>query len=156
MGPAAPGHGFEQGLMKGIVGTSAVATARARAAALDEAAEQRLSDKLELLMARKESPADAAAKAAAVAGAQQPFKLELQRQAGAVREQVAKVINANSSGLTAAQAVEMNNKVLDQVDQRFKSSYNYNPTQDELQSMITAVKKEILSGTRIIVKPDMP
>ena len=156
VGPAKPGAEVAQGVMKGLLGAGLAQAGEAKMRAAAAGEDRGLAGKLAMLMARKESPAEAAAKAGAVAGAQQPYKLELQRQAGVLREQVAKAINSNASGLTAAQAVEMNNKVLDQVDQRFKSSYNYNPTADELQSMITQVKKDMLSGTKIIAKPDMP
>ena len=156
VGPARPGSGFSQGILKGIVGAGAVQADRERAAAAGAAADRSLSEKIALLQMRKESPSEAAAKAAAVAGAEQPYKIELQNAGAAVRERIAKAVKDNANGLTTWQGIQLNNMVQDQVDARFKTAYNFNPSDEELQKMITTVKSQMVSGPKVIVKPVLP
>ena len=156
VGPARPGGGFAQGILKGLVGAGAMARAREAAAGAQEQERLSLAGKMALLEARRETPEQAGAKAGAKAKAEQPYKLELQRQTGEVRERIAKLVKDNSAGLTAWQAVQMNNMVQARVDARFKTAYNFNPSKDELQQMVTEVKVQMRSGTDIIAEPDLP
>ena len=146
---AGPGDA-RAGIIRGLAGLGTLSARAAGRRAEREEQKQGLSDKLALALATRETPAQAAAKAGAVAKAQQPYKLELQTASGDVRERVAKAARDYTKDLTPAQAIELNNKVLRLMNEQFRRNFNFTPTDDEIAEAFTDIKNKMLSGTTVV------
>jgi len=148
VGKAIPGQEWRQGFLKGIVGTGVVAAGQAALAAKNKAATQGLTDKLYLIAAKKQTPAEAAAIAKAKSDAIQPNKME-QINAQTVSR---KDIENLKGGMSDKDFAEINLKVQEAVMKDPKFRWRQ-PTEMEFYDMLAAKKQETYSGKKPPVKP---
>lgn len=152
VGPARPGSGFSQGILKGIVGAGMAQADMERAAAAGE--QERLSQagKLALAEARRETPEEAGAKAEEVAKRTQKYKLELQQSSAALKDATEKVMAERKAGMTDAQLAQMNRDVEKEMNDWFLGSYKFNPSEDEKYRKRKEIKESFLSGFKTTPK----
>ena len=112
VGPARPGSGFAQGILKGIVGASAVQADMERRAAARAAEERGLAGKLALLQARQKTSAQIEEEAGAAARGRLPYDLQKLKASSESQVERARKLGAlgQASGKTDSELRDLKEK----------------------------------------------